>query len=165
MSLLRQPQSFFAGIAEGYRQKRDLLVGGLREIEFAATPPQGAYYLFADYRDVLALAALSPTQAAMFLIEQVAVATVPGDNFYNTGREGERYCDSPSASRLRRWSQPSNGSVQSFASEWQSPDRLRARWQSPRGTRHAGRPPYLATRRRYLRRSMTSRGRSRDSVT
>ena len=55
MSLLRQPQSFFAGIAEGYRQKRDLLVGGLREIEFAATPPQGAYYLFADYRDVLAL--------------------------------------------------------------------------------------------------------------
>ena len=31
VSLLCQPKSFFACIAEGYRQKRDLLVGGLRE--------------------------------------------------------------------------------------------------------------------------------------
>ena len=91
VSLLRQPRSFFAGIAEGYREKRDLLVGGLREIGFAVTPPEGAYYLFADYRRVPALAALSPTQAAMFLIERVGVATVPGDNFYTVGREGERY--------------------------------------------------------------------------
>ena len=30
-SLLRQLRSFFAGIAEGYREKRDLLIGGLRE--------------------------------------------------------------------------------------------------------------------------------------
>ena len=73
LSLLRQPRSFFAGIAEGYRQKRDLLVDGLREIGFAVTPPEGAYYLFADYRDVPALAALTPTQAAMFLIERVGV--------------------------------------------------------------------------------------------
>ena len=57
-------------IAEGYREKRDLLVGGLREIGFAVTPPEGAYYLFADYRRVPALAAMSPTQAAMFLIEK-----------------------------------------------------------------------------------------------
>jgi aspartate/methionine/tyrosine aminotransferase len=55
------------------------------------TPPEGAYYLFADYRRVPELAALSPTQAAMFLIEQAGVATVPGDNFYAIGREGERY--------------------------------------------------------------------------
>ena len=91
VSLLRQPRSFFAGIADGYRQKRDLLVGGLRELGFAVTPPEGAYYLFADYRGVPALAALTPTQAAMYLIEQVGVATVPGDNFYTTGNEGDRY--------------------------------------------------------------------------
>ena len=91
VTLLRQPVSFFAGIAEGYREKRDLLVGGLREIGFAATPPDGAYYLFADYRGVPALAAMSPMQAAMHLIEQAGVATVPGDNFYATGREGDRY--------------------------------------------------------------------------
>ena len=91
VSLLRQPRSFFAGIAEGYREKRDLLVGGLREVGFAVTPPEGAYYLFADYRGVPALAEMSPTEAAMFLIEHVGVATVPGDNFYTTGREGDRY--------------------------------------------------------------------------
>ena len=91
VSLLRQPRSFFAGIAEGYREKRDLLVGGLREVGFALTPPEGAYYLFADYRGVPELAALAPTQAAMFLIEQAGVATVPGDNFYTTGRDGDRY--------------------------------------------------------------------------
>ncbi len=91
VSLLRQPRSFFAGIAAGYRQKRDLLVNGLRDIGFAVTPPEGAYYLFADYRSVPALAQRPPTQAAMFLIEQAGVATVPGDNFYTTGREGERY--------------------------------------------------------------------------
>ena len=91
VSLLRQPQAFFAGIAEGYRQKRNLLVGGLSEIGFAVTPPEGAYYLFADYRGVPALAQMSPTQAAMFLIEHAGVATVPGDNFYTTGHEGDRY--------------------------------------------------------------------------
>ena len=46
VSLLRHPRLFFAGIAEGYRQKRDLLVAGLREIGFAVTPPEGAYYLW-----------------------------------------------------------------------------------------------------------------------
>ena len=91
VSLLRQPRSFFSRIAAGYRQKRDLLVGGLREIGFSVTPPEGAYYLFADYHHVPALAAMSPTQAAMFLIEKAGVATVPGDNFYAIGREGERY--------------------------------------------------------------------------
>ena len=90
-SLLRQPVSFFAGIAEGYREKRDLLVAGLRELGFSATRPEGAYYLFADYRGVPALGGLSPMQAAMFLVEHAGVATVPGDNFYSTGREGERY--------------------------------------------------------------------------
>ena len=91
VSLLRQPRSFFAGIAEGYREKRDLLVGGLRELGFAATPLEGAYYLFADYRSVPALAQISPTQAAMFLIERAGVATVPGDNSYTTGRDADRY--------------------------------------------------------------------------
>ena len=91
LSLLRQPRSFFAGIAEGYRQKRDLLVEGLREIGFAVTSPEGAYYLFADYRDAPALAALTPRQAAMFLIERVGLAAVPGDNFNTTGSDGDRY--------------------------------------------------------------------------
>ena len=91
VSLLRQDRAFFEGIAEGYRRKRDLLLGGLREVGFATSPPEGAYYLFADYRSVPALADMSPTDAAMYLIREVGVATVPGDNFYATGDEGDRY--------------------------------------------------------------------------
>ena len=91
VSLLRQERAFFDGIAEGYRAKRDLLLGGLREVGFTASAPEGAYYLFADYRSVPALAAMTPTEAAMHLIEEVGVATVPGDNFYATGNEGDRY--------------------------------------------------------------------------
>ena len=91
VSLLRQERAFFDGIADGYRRKRDLLLGGLRDVGFAASAPEGAYYLFADYRSVPALSAMSPTQAAMHLIREVGVATVPGDNFYATGNEGDRY--------------------------------------------------------------------------
>ena len=91
MSLLRRERAFFDGIAHGYRRKRDLLLGGLREVGFAASAPEGAYYLFADYRGVPALSAMSPTDAAMHLIREVGVATVPGDNFYATGNEGDRY--------------------------------------------------------------------------
>jgi len=91
VSLLRQERAFFEGIADGYRRKRDLLLGGLRDAGFAASPPEGAYYLFADYRGVPAIASMSPTDAAMHLIKEVGVATVPGDNFYATGNEGDRY--------------------------------------------------------------------------
>ena len=91
VSLLRRERAFFDGIADDYRRKRDLLLGGLRGVGFAASAPEGAYYLFADYRSVPALSAMSPTDAAMHLIREVGVATVPGDNFYATGNEGDRY--------------------------------------------------------------------------
>ena len=91
VALLRQERAFFAGIAESYRQKRDRLVEGLRSVGFTATAPEGAYYLFADYRSVPALAKRSPMDAAMHLVTEVGVATVPGDNFYATGNDGDRY--------------------------------------------------------------------------
>ena len=91
VALLQRERGFFDGISEDYRRKRDLLVGGLRSVGFAATPPEGAYYLFADYRGVPALAEMSPMGAAMHLVREVGVATVPGDNFYATGHDGDRY--------------------------------------------------------------------------
>ena len=90
-ALLEQGPAFFQGIADDYRRKRDLLVAGLRAAGFGVTPPEGAYYLFADYRTVPALTGLSPTDAAMHLVTKVGVATVPGDNFYATGDDGSRY--------------------------------------------------------------------------
>ena len=90
-ALLRRERAFFEGIAEAYRRKRDLLVQGLQSVGFSASPPEGAFYLFADFRTVPALAKMSPMEAAMHLVTEVGVAAIPGDNFYATGNDGDRY--------------------------------------------------------------------------
>lgn len=89
--LLEMPDDFYAGIKVAYAAKRDRLMTALRGAGFLLVPPEGAYYLFADYRAVPALRELAPMDAAMALIERAGVASVPGDNFYAVGRDGERY--------------------------------------------------------------------------
>ena len=81
--LLELSEEFYQNINVSYQMKRDILMTGLQQAGFRITPPEGAYYLFADYRRISKLKNLSPTQAAMFLIEEIGVAPVPGDNFYN----------------------------------------------------------------------------------
>ena len=89
--LLRQDRSFFDGIAAHYLEKREKLTAGLTSVGFRVTPPEGAYYLFADYTQVPGLRGFAPTEAAMELIKTYGVACVPGDNFYRTGNDGEKY--------------------------------------------------------------------------
>jgi len=91
IKLLEQPPAFFEAIAGHYAAKRQRLLAGLAAVGFRMTAPQGAYYLFADYTGVEALAGMSPTQAAMHLVREVGVACVPGDNFYREGDDGRRY--------------------------------------------------------------------------
>ena len=91
LRLLRKERAFFDGIAGGYRRKRDLLVEGLRSVDFTATPARGRVLPVRDYRTVPTLAAMSPMDAAMYLVRDIGVATVPGDNFYATGNDGDRY--------------------------------------------------------------------------
>ena len=89
--LLQLDDQFYAGLREAYRKKRDTLMAGLERVGFRVTPPQGSYYLFANYREVPALHDLPPMDAAKFLVEKVGVAAVPGDNFYQVGNDGDRY--------------------------------------------------------------------------
>ena len=91
VSLLEQDDAFYGQVCDSYLKKRDILVGGLRKVGFQVSPPEGSYYLFSNYRDVDRLKGLSPMDAAMFLIKDVGVATVPGDNFYKVGDEGNDY--------------------------------------------------------------------------
>lgn len=80
---LRLPDAFFQKQASEYAVKRDILLPALTGAGFRVlTLPEGAYYLFADYRGVPALRGMSPKEAAMHMIEKVGVACVPGDNFY-----------------------------------------------------------------------------------
>lgn len=89
--LLKMPDAFFKNIHKLFQQKRDLLVDVLRDIGFQVTPPDGAYYCFAQYRSVASLAKMNPTEASMYLIEKLGVAPVPGDNFYLQGDQGDNY--------------------------------------------------------------------------
>ena len=91
VALLRQERTFFDGIAGDYRRKRDLLVAGLRAVGFTVTRPRAPTTSSPTTATVPALAEMSPTEAATHLVESVGVATVPGDNFYATGDEGNRY--------------------------------------------------------------------------
>jgi len=89
--LLRQDDAVFRDLWKRYAAKRQVLMDGLRRVGFRISPPEGSYYLFANYRQVEALRDKSPTDAAMFLIEEAGVASVPGDNFYCAGSEGDDY--------------------------------------------------------------------------
>jgi len=91
VKLLGMDDHFYKGMPDSYERKCNVLTEALRGIGFHVTPPEGAYYLFADYTNVPALKGMSPMDAAIFLIEKVGVATVPGDNFYAIGNSGDSY--------------------------------------------------------------------------
>ena len=89
--LLRLHDGFYKDIRKGYIEKLKILIEALQRANFTVTPPQGSYYLFANYSNVPALSNLSPTEAAMYLIKETGVASVPGDNFYAVGDFGNSY--------------------------------------------------------------------------
>jgi len=89
--LLKLDDKFFEGIRKRYTEKRNILTKVLQETGFLVHPPEGSYYLFASFQRVPSLSNLSPTDAAMYLIEKIGVACVPGDNFYAEGDYGNKY--------------------------------------------------------------------------
>ena len=91
VALLGLESGAYGVLCAAYTRKRDTLVAALRRVGFGVNPPQGAYYLFARYRGVPTLCGRSPRAAALHLIEEVGVASVPGDNFYATGSGGDQY--------------------------------------------------------------------------
>lgn len=82
LAALDLPASFFANALAEYRERRDLLVGGLNEIGLPCAPPVGAFYAFPDVTRINA----DSRAAAETLLERARVATVPGVVF---GEHGE----------------------------------------------------------------------------
>ncbi len=85
---LTLPDSYYAELARTYRGKRDRFVGGLRSVGLDCRAPDGAYYVMADFsrfpfKDDWAF--------AMYLVERLGVATVPGSSFYGDPADGARY--------------------------------------------------------------------------
>lgn len=85
-------RSFYDELAQNYRARRDLLHTALVESGFACTPPEGAYYILADFSDLAqphgSTAPLSDTEFAVWLSREIGVTPVPGSSFFREGGIG-----------------------------------------------------------------------------
>lgn len=86
------PDDYFKiELASRYQSRVLMLADALKEVGFSVLSPEGAYYLFVHYRGVGELKDLAPMDAALYLMRDVGVAVVPGDNFYGKSPDGENY--------------------------------------------------------------------------
>jgi aminotransferase len=81
------PPEFFEEMRADYARKRALLCEALAGAGLAPIVPEGAYYVLAD---VSRLGCRSSKEAALRLLHEARVASVPGSAFYQ-GAEGERF--------------------------------------------------------------------------
>lgn len=85
------PRSYFDDLQESYQRKRDLTCAALRAAGLPPIVPQGAYYVLADCSR---FRARTSREAAMRLLEETKVASIPGSAFFR-GAAGEkllRFC-------------------------------------------------------------------------
>jgi aminotransferase len=90
---------YYQGLCNEYYRKREKICGTLKKIGITPHVPQGAYYVLAD---VSRLPGRNSKAKAMFMLQTVGVAAVPGSAFHTGGR-GEnlvRFCFAKSAAVL-----------------------------------------------------------------
>jgi len=78
---------YYRGLAVDYRARRDLLHGALLAAGFHCEPPEGAYYILADFS---ALSDLPDDAFARWLTCEAGVAPVPGSSFFSRPELGRR---------------------------------------------------------------------------
>ena len=86
------PDSYYVGLAESYRLRRDRLVSILERHGFLCYRPRGAYYVMTD---IARFGFPDDVAFARHLIKEVGVAAVPGSSFYRSadaGRTKLRFC-------------------------------------------------------------------------
>ena len=80
VTALNLPDSYYTDLSETYHLRRDKIINILTKASFSVTPPQGAYYVLADY------SAIQPNMDDVtftrWLITTKKVAVVPGGSFY-----------------------------------------------------------------------------------
>jgi len=78
---------YYRGLAADYRARRDLLCGALAAAGFRCTPPEGAYYVLADFS---AISELPDDAFARWLTCEAGVAPVPGSSFFSRPELGRK---------------------------------------------------------------------------
>jgi aspartate/methionine/tyrosine aminotransferase len=95
---LELPASYYKGVAQEYRERRDFLMAGLREAGFEPFKPRGAYYIMAGAGAFLKKRGgpKNDVELARKLVMETGVAVVPGSSFFRAGPEGRddllRFC-------------------------------------------------------------------------
>lgn len=106
---LKSPPEFYARLKADYQRKRDIICDALSDAGMTPLTPQGAYYVLAD---VSAMGYPTSKAAAMDLLDDTKVASVPGAAFFNSaaGEGFLRLCFAKedrileeAASRIRRF--------------------------------------------------------------
>jgi aspartate/methionine/tyrosine aminotransferase len=80
VAALSLPETYYLRLADGYRERRDVLVRGLEASGLRTFPPDGAYYVMTD---VSALTDEDDVTFARRVTIDPGVATVPGSSFYS----------------------------------------------------------------------------------
>ena len=81
------PDSFYRDLAGDYQRKRDRFCQALAKAGLTPSIPQGAYYVLAD---ASRLPGTTGKARAMFLLETIGLAGVPGEAFFS-GAEGKQF--------------------------------------------------------------------------
>lgn len=81
------PDSFYRDLADAYQRKRDRFCQALDKAGLTPSIPQGAYYVLAD---TSRLPGTTGKERAMFLLETIGLAGVPGEAFFS-GHDGRQF--------------------------------------------------------------------------
>lgn len=84
-------RSYYSEMAQDYQAKRDMFCDVLNQVGLTPHIPHGAYYVLAD---ITSLGASDDKAAAMQILEEVGVASVPGSSFFvsEVGLGLTRFC-------------------------------------------------------------------------
>ena len=80
-------RDYYRRLAVDYRARRDLLHGALGAAGFTCHPPEGAYYILADFSQV---SDLPDDEFARWLTCEAGVAPVPGSSFFSRPELGRK---------------------------------------------------------------------------
>lgn len=77
---LKAPMSYYKELQDHYTHMRDIFVGGLKNLGFTFTEPEGSYFMMVDISDFSK--GKSDVEFCEELARKVGVAAVPGSSFF-----------------------------------------------------------------------------------
>lgn len=87
-SALGLPESYYEQLARMYSKKRNRFIRGLQSVGLDCHAPGGAYYVMSDFSR---FPFEDDWEFAMYLVERLGVATVPGSSFYGNPQDGAKF--------------------------------------------------------------------------